>query len=53
MSDEGKRQLAETDALKAIANRESCPVGELQSACRIFDGALPLLVARYAATLRV
>jgi hypothetical protein len=52
MTEASKQLYAEQKAREAIANWQSCPLRELEDAAKIFDGALLLLINRYAATLR-
>ena len=51
MSPESQQQLKKELAKQAMRRWRTCPIHDLEDACDIFNGALILLIRRYALNL--
>ena len=45
-----EREMREAAARAAMADWQNCPLSQLEAAAKTFDGALLLLIQRYART---
>jgi hypothetical protein len=45
-----EQEMRESQARAAMQDWQNCPLSQLESAAKIFDGAIVLLIQRYART---